>query len=53
MDRNVDIEARGFGYHRHDDEFRNGTKFFADFKAQPLESVTGNTWPSVVYIEQR
>ena len=44
MDKNSDIEARGFGYHRHEEEYRrnNGTKFIVDFKALPEESVIGN-----------
>lgn len=42
--RDVDIQAWGFHYHRHDDEFRknNGTKFLVEFKAFSEEDLTGN-----------
>ena len=42
--RDVDIQAWGFYYHGHDDEFRknNGTKFLVEFKALSEEDTTGN-----------
>ena len=43
MGKAADIQAWGFTYHSHTEEFRknNGTKFFADFKALPEESFLG------------
>lgn len=43
MGKTADIQAWGFRYHSHTEEFRqnNGTKFVADFKALPEESFLG------------
>ena len=44
IDKVLDIKAWGFGYHRYDDEYREGTKFQLDYEAVSgeLTSVIGN-----------
>ena len=44
MAKNADVEAWGFKYHFYSEEFResNGTKFLANFKASPADTVFGN-----------
>lgn len=40
MDKLLDIKAWGFGYHRHDDDYREGTKFQLDYEAMTGEMTT-------------
>lgn len=42
----LDIKTWGFGNHRWDDEYRNGTRFQLDYEAVPgeLTTVIGKGW---------
>lgn len=36
----LNLKAWGFGYHRYDDEYRDGTRFLLDYEAVPGELTT-------------
>jgi len=42
-DNVLNLKAWGFGYHRYDDDYRDGTRFLFDYRAVPgeLTTVTG------------
>lgn len=44
LDKVLNLKASGFGYQRHDDDYRDGTKFLIDYKAVlgDISTVTGN-----------
>ena len=39
-DKALDLKAWGFGYYRHDDEYRDRTRFLLDYEAVPGELTT-------------
>jgi len=39
-DNVLNLKAWGFGYHRYDDEYRDGTRFLLDYKAVPGDLTT-------------
>ena len=44
IDKVLNLRAAGFGYHRYEEEYRNGTKFLIDYEVVKGEitTVTGN-----------